>query len=329
MREKTQEQQWLETLQYRQELTDEQMKQLTRDEKGFKGECYFDQLFDLFGPADSIFLDDLNLDQEGSVTQIDKLFLSGDTLYLVDMKNYTGKYALKNGLWYWNDQKLENNILYQIQRAQAILESILREKNLDLEVKIALVFVNRNCELQLPEKLPETILTEHQLPLWLRAKKFYVHDRFQKELEQHFLEIIKEKHVPAQALDDTIDIKEIKNLQAGVCCEECHQFGMIEKYHSFVCKNCGHEESKERAITRSICDFGVIFHQEELKIGNLCVFLGEDGNRNYIRSILVKHFEKMDNKGRGASYFNLHKEFDYWFLNKKKYFEHTEKRLEW
>ncbi len=71
MREKTQEQQWLETLQYRQELTDEQMKQLTRDEKGFKGECYFDQLFDLFGPADSICLDDLNLEQEGSVTPID------------------------------------------------------------------------------------------------------------------------------------------------------------------------------------------------------------------------------------------------------------------
>lgn len=90
-----------------------------------------------------------------------------------------------------------------------------------------------------------------------------------------------------------------------------------------------HEESKEKAYVRTICEFGLIFHAEELTIGRVSQFFGMGWRRDSIKRMLKQHFNLTDKKGKASSYGNFGLDFEECFEKEQEYFEKTEERLNW
>lgn len=83
MRMEAPELQYLQTLEQRVKMTRKERQELQSALAGYQGEC----TLNILQNTDRL-LDDVNLDYQSSRCQIDKLLISGDTLYIVDVKNY-------------------------------------------------------------------------------------------------------------------------------------------------------------------------------------------------------------------------------------------------
>ncbi|HEY4552010.1 MAG TPA: nuclease-related domain-containing protein, partial [Bacillaceae bacterium] len=65
-------------------------------EKGYQGECIFDQLTSQL-QSEVYILNDLCLEFNHSVFQIDTLIISQKTLFQIEIKNYEGDYKYESG----------------------------------------------------------------------------------------------------------------------------------------------------------------------------------------------------------------------------------------
>ena len=72
----------------RQALTNEDRQYIVNLEKGYQGECYFDNVLKEEVKGDVVVLNDLLLSVNRTHTQIDSLIITGSTIYLYEIKNY-------------------------------------------------------------------------------------------------------------------------------------------------------------------------------------------------------------------------------------------------
>lgn len=113
-----------------------------------------------------------------------------------------------------------------------------------------------------------------------------------------------------------------RQLRKGICCSHCGSFA-INTRKSYVSCPCGMHEPRENAIVRTICEYGVIYFDKELKTSELLAFFGEDVSRTTILNILNKHFIKLGSnrtreyKNLRAPFHNVSKLFNF---DKRRYF---------
>ena len=329
MRLPSHEQQWLTALKERVPLSAEETKQLQKLEEGFQGECYLDQLFYLFGPKDVPYLDDITLSHHDSVVQIDKLFLLDGTLYLLDAKAYHGNYTYDGQKWRGEKFPYNTNIFHQLSRAQTVVENILEEVGLPIAVKSLLVFTENDLTLSIPKELNEKVLRSHELVPWLHTLAKQSKKNSNKYLQTRCIDTLKKAIVPRYRTKRTLAMERLSQLKKGICCEKCHHYTLTLGTYAYTCQNCGHQESREKAYVRTICDYGTIFHKQELTRRDLRSFLGENIKEDYLKSILRKHFQKTEKKSSAASYINDGTPIYEWFKKEKAFFDNTEKRIEW
>ena len=110
MRQKSHHLQYLEALYFRNGLTLEEEKEYQKLLQGYQGEVYFDKLCQFFSISKEQTMDDITLSLFKNVTQIDKIIVSGNVLYLIDVKNYQGNYRYEHQRWTLNGNILSNNI---------------------------------------------------------------------------------------------------------------------------------------------------------------------------------------------------------------------------
>ncbi|HLQ40468.1 MAG TPA: nuclease-related domain-containing protein [Tetragenococcus sp.] len=99
MRHKSEKQQWLETISYQRRLNRNEQAELSKLQK-LSGEVRMDEKTQRFLAEKLIILDDLTLKYQKTVVQIDKIILAGNTVYVIDMKNYYGAYTFSQNNWY-------------------------------------------------------------------------------------------------------------------------------------------------------------------------------------------------------------------------------------
>ena len=329
MRFPSHEQQWLTALKQRVPLSTDETKQLKRLEEGFQGECYLDQLFHLFGPKDIPCLDDVTLSHRNSVVQIDKLFLLDGTLYLLDAKAYHGNYNYDGQKWRGEKIPYNTNIFHQLSRAQTIVENILEEAGLLIPVKSLLVFTENDLTLSIPKELNEKVLQSRELSAWMHTISKQKRKSTNQQLQERCMNTLKKATIPRYRTQRTLTDERSSQLKKGICCEKCHHYTLTLNTYAYTCQNCGHQESREKAYVRTICDYGTIFHEQELTRRDLRSFLGENIKEDYLKSILRKHFQKTEKKSSAASYINDGTPIYEWFKKEKVFFDKTEKRIEW
>ncbi|GEQ48990.1 NERD domain-containing protein [Tetragenococcus koreensis] len=324
MRRKPHKLQFLETLATRKKLNPEQQALLQKLQRGVIGEENMDLLVESILGAEVDCLDDITLEYQGSVVQIDKLLIIGSIIYLIDMKFYRGHYIFKNGEWYLGEKILANNNFEQLRRAVRIIQNVLHDHQIPLKVQGVLAFMNPESSLTVEDNLKETVLNFTDISTWLLQLK---QNTTNKQL-QDWKSAIRNYEIAPYRTKEIFPLEKMDTLQKGICCPNCHQFNMNENRHTVSCP-CGYTEAKEIAFTRTMCECGVIFHNQNLTRPQLKAFLGKDLNPRYLDYLLEKHFEHLGRPKARLGYHNKGILFDYWFAAKKDYFEQLARRTTW
>lgn len=91
-------------------------------------------------------------------------------------------------------------------------------------------------------------------------------------------------------------------LQKGIRCSQCNSFDLDTRKLYIHCK-CGMHEPRENAISRTICEYGVIHFDKDLVITDIVNFFNGDYSRGTIVKYLNKHFTQIST-GRHIKYVN-------------------------
>ncbi|AYW46445.1 NERD domain-containing protein [Tetragenococcus koreensis] len=325
MRKKPHGLQWLETVGQRKQLSEKERWDLQRLQKGVLGEKQMDKMAETFLSGKITAIDDITLQYQSSIVQIDKILLIGSIVYIIDMKFYQGDYTLQDGSWQRNGKKLPTNILEQLRRAVRIIENILKEQGIQLQVKGVLAFLDPESNIQIKDDIAETILTFNKIPLWLTK----LNQQSSDERYPHWKSILFQYQINDFRTKYKLTHAEAEQLQKGICCPRCHQFQTTPKRHTVHC-SCGYVEAKATAYVRTICEYGVIFHDQDLKLKDLKNFFGKNVQETYLKYILKKYFTVIQKSTkRSIGHRNEGILFEYWFENKMDYFNNLEKRKNW
>lgn len=223
MRMEAPELQYLQTLEQRVKMTRKERQELQSALVGYQGECSFDQCTLNILQNTERLLDDVNLDYQSSRCQIDKLLVSGDVLYIVDVKNYDGHYQYHDGCWYYDGQVLSHNIFEQITRAQDIVARCLSDRRVQMTVKSVLVFVGSDVELDVIDPPGHIeIMNFAEACSWLTRLHLSTnvsHNmRWKAALSRYFM--------PAYRLEHDLSVTPQRYVKRGVCCLKCGSFEM-------------------------------------------------------------------------------------------------------
>lgn len=297
---RTMEHQWLELMDSRGILSSEDQRKLEALEIGFAGECAFDEWMDRYGDEQWRVYRDIWIDA-GGPTQLDTMVVAGTAVYIFDVKNYSGDYTYMNGRWSVNGRVIIKDIFVQLKRSLEKVHLMLRQIDPMIHAEGSIVFINEHFSFHTEGEAGAEVVMRHGLRKHLQTMdeggvpmRMPI-DMLCSRIESFFVD----NPYPAPVCDDAAYI----SLKKGVCCCSCGRFRhAVMRYH-LKCLECGNQEAKERAVLRSICEYGVLRNDRNFKVHDVYFFLDKTISERHIQSILSKYFNIVA-RGRYASYEN-------------------------
>ncbi len=254
-------------------------------EKGYEGEVQFDHWFTNYTP-ESLIINDLLLELNGTHFQIDSLVITQDRLHLFEVKNLEGDYYLDGDKFKTAAGAEIKNPLHQLSRAESLLKQLLKNPGLYVSLEPNLVFINPEFTLlQAPVKSPIVLPTQlNRFMDKMNRTSSKLTDK-QTKLAEALLSLHIKKspftRVPGYELD---------SLRKGVICEGCG--GFLEGFdrYNLKCSHCGAKESIDAAVLRTIKNYRLLFPGQ--KVTTSVIFEWEDGVLpiKTIRRVLKQNF---------------------------------------
>ncbi|MEB1805967.1 MAG: NERD domain-containing protein [Bacillaceae bacterium] len=269
-------------------------------DKGFQGELQFDYLIKNLR-SDILILNDLLFEHNHTIFQIDSLLITGESIFLIEVKNYDGDYYIEGEKWYpltTTEIKREvKNPLLQLKRTESMFIQLLHHlgfSSITSTVKSQLVFVNPNfflyhAPLQLPIIFPTQIQRFINNLGDMSAKKNRdIHHKLVDSLVSIHLNNSPYNRLPQYNFDQ---------LKKGIPCKKCSSF-INEFTHSIlICQKCGFHEKTSAAVLRCVEEYALLFPDHRITktaIYDWCNIVPTYS----IRKILSRHFKLM---GQGKS----------------------------
>ncbi|WP_240376111.1 nuclease-related domain-containing protein [Bacillus piscicola] len=285
----------MRVLHARMALSAEDKRQFFKLKKGFEGEKKFDQLLT---PLSGKFLGlgDLLFDHNQTLFQIDTLLLSGDSIYLFDVKTFEGDYTFEEDHWHSSSGVETRNPIHQLHRSESLLRQLLRHLRLDLPIVSYAVFVHSEFTLyQAKPSLPLILPTQlaHYVRKW--HTEFSPPDQKYTQLAER----LRSLHVEKSPYRRTPNY-EYQQLRKGVVCENCPTFmRFIKKF--FHCPACKTLEPLEKAVIRSIHDFALLFPEATITTNVIYEWCNVVRSKRTIQKVLRNNFERTGH-GKSTSY---------------------------
>lgn len=240
-------------------------------------------------------------------------------LWVVEIKNYQGNYQYKNNCWTVNENILSNNICEQLSRACRITQQILNQEGIKMTVKGVFVFINPRSEVKIVDPVNELVLSPNQIPQWLTSLKAPSNSvAWQSAIEKYCIANYRTTRITTA--------ERFAKLKKGIRCPNCGSFATKKQHYYTLECSCGCFQVKEKAILRTISEYGIIRHDISLKKKDVHEFIGKEYSLVYIETLLKKHFKRIDGT---YCYENKGVSFDIWFGDKKEYFDSMDNRLFW
>ncbi|MBY0148076.1 nuclease-related domain-containing protein [Neobacillus niacini] len=277
----------------RMKLTEDEQKHYWTIKKGYEGEVRSDTW--LKNLTDSwLVLHDLLLEYNQSIFQIDTLIIAYEKVYILDVKNFEGDYAVKDDKWYNPAGVLQKNPLHQLERCETLLNKLLLELGYPYTIESYLIFNNPEFHLYIPT-IHSAIIFPTQL------------NRFLKRLNSKPVPLSKKHYQLAKQLESLHKIESpyprlpsytFEELRKGVICHNCKAF-LTDG--TLICKKCGCIEDAEAAILRSLNEFRLLFPDNKITVDTIYDWCGSIKSKKVIRRVLSKNFVLLD-KARASHY---------------------------
>jgi len=316
MRKKTLEHQWLEAVGRRRGLDGRGAGELKRLQRGFDGEIELDRFVDQYGGDGWRVYRDIWL-ACGGITQVDTMIVTSGGIYVCDAKNYSGEYVYAEGKWYAGGRLLNRDIFVQLKRSMEKVDDMCARIGPDIMAEGAVVFVNEHFELEMKSPAPGRVVTRNRIRKYMMEVDEAAFGRFHVERLCRMIE----KYMIENPYNPPVCDAEMYSMMAkGVNCAGCGSYGVAVGRLFIRCVNCGYCEGKEKSVLRTICEYGVLMHDHELKLQDVYDFMAGEVEKRYIRSILARYF-KLKVTGKHACYENLRQSLEYAFPNVEFYYK--------
>lgn len=274
-----------------------------RLEAGEKGEQMMLEYLEKYGKKEWGLLRNMWMNKDGPF-EGDFILLTQHMSYLFEVKNYTSNFAYENGITKFNNRKHSGNPIHQTRRNTINLQDICDKLSHRIHVQGVLVLVGVDNYVEIHSEVKDIIILQrNQIKNYIQQivekDDLYKNKPINKKsLLRHFEKYEIERYYGPKAVPKTT----IKKLRKGIYCLNCKSFDIKMNRKVIEC-SCGCVEDRTMAILRTICEYGVLTFNENLKIGELLDFFGGQVSHVSLRKVLRKYFVEIK-KGRFTYYVN-------------------------
>lgn len=262
-------------------------------EKGDRGEERLLHYLEANGAPHWTVFRNVWLDYYGEF-ECDVLLVTHLGVHAFEVKNYSGKLELLNNQCLRNGQVISHNPFSQTQKSTTNLQEILNQQPQSPHVQGVLSFVGINNHVELHDTVSGIDVNMlNELQSYLRKLTRIERSHFNVPINlEAILTTLEPFEIGRPSKERVIPSEIKKNVRQGICCSGCNSFEakLTKKY--LVCP-CGLYEPREEAIVRTICEYGVIYHQRNLTTTTLTDFFDGEISKSTVFRHLNKHFERI------------------------------------
>lgn len=281
-----------ETLLSRKVLSPKEKQQYERIQKGFDGEWKLIHYLNKMKPDNIFPLFDCLFEVNGQEIQIDCLLLTNDTIFLLEVKNFTGDYYFENGKIYSLQTRNEiYNPMTQIERTEFLFKRLLRDMRVEMPVRSFILFVNHRFMLyganpQLPMIFPSQVerflqkTEENANPLNQRIQNL-ANLLLERQKSRSRYEQLPEYH--------------LSELKRGLFCWHCHGKLVRDGQLYFTCPTCKESFHIDSVVMYAVAQFHLLFPEERITAKIIDSWSGGLVSRIFISRLLDEELKKIPN----------------------------------
>ncbi|MGX7107685.1 nuclease-related domain-containing protein [Hutsoniella sourekii] len=288
--------QFLEILARRNLLDEAKQRKYQWLKQGFEGELELVSLLEEFRLGQYQLIHDLALDYRGKF-QIDFLLIFDSVIYLLEVKNYFGRFDyLPGGECQLRGQALDEDIISGLTRRAYKLGQLLQDGKLDrFTVVPVLIFINPYCQLgEMPDAQGALeILARCQIPTWIHELQQAGHRRVASNDYEKILALIDHFQDSTPYLPQSIRDLPFDSMQAGLFCPNCRcLLENIGKIYTH-CTRCGQRHHKGMLLDMACADLALLAYDDPkiLTRSRVKALVGPGVSDNYIYQHLTSHYQ--------------------------------------
>ncbi|WP_130860502.1 nuclease-related domain-containing protein [Gracilibacillus phocaeensis] len=274
-----------QALHERQPFSSEEKLAFQNLQQGYLGESRLATLLSESVMESFLIVHDLRLQIGTTTFQIDALIFTGATIYLLEVKHYTGDYKYDNKIWYKIPDHEISNPMLQLQRSESLLRRWLHAHHVTTPLEARILFTHDQFFL-------------YQAPV---SKHFVFSTqllRFIRSINQQAPAEMKEQRIAQQLIDadlgayphPSLPAYSYDRLRKGIRCRSCARLTVVSTGRKLTCSRCGAVESMEEGLLRHIGELRLLFPGE--KLTSQLVYGWSEGiySMKSIKRLLEKHF---------------------------------------
>ena len=276
-----------ETLLSRKFLSPTEHQHYEQLHKGFIGEKNFKKNLSSYDSQNFKSLFGCLFEVDNMEFQIDCILLTTDTVYLLEVKNYTGDYYIEDNKIFNLQSKTQiYNPLSQIDRAELLFKRLLNEIQVNIDVRSYVVFVNPDF-MMYGANVHFPMIYPTQIKRFL--KKITSNNSPLTENIRHLSGILAGRR-KLKSAHERIPSYEISQLKRGVFCKRC--FAEIRRVNQYklVCNECQKKYQVSEIILFSIAQYCLLFPKKRITTNNIANWCGNIFSKSVIRRVLTCYF---------------------------------------
>lgn len=286
-------------------------RKLTRLLAGRMGEDEVVEVLERYLAEGWVVLRNVWLEINGAQTEIDILIITPKCWWVLEVKNYTGKFEYRDQLCFLNQKQIPDQLAAYRNRMRIVKQIVREISRYAPTVYGAMVFINESCQV-VCEALPDCrLVMRHQL-VWHIKEIIELHQQLSHYTRvEDSLTLLRRFGVENPFQPTQLSISDFPKLTKGFCCPKCHQITSGAEHLHVRCENCQHRISKSEAVLRAACELGMLYFEVPniITTANLYEFTGGAVNLRTIRNILKAHFPA-SGKNSATSYHNYGLSFE-------------------
>ncbi|WP_066191371.1 nuclease-related domain-containing protein [Gracilibacillus timonensis] len=284
--EKSKELRIYQALQDRLPFSSQDKTTLQNLQQGYQGETQLESLLTERLSPSVLLLNDLYLQLGTTTFQLDSLIITGDTIFLLEVKHYAGNHKYEEKNWYKLPHQEITNPLLQIQRSESLLRRWLQTHHVHMQVESRLVFTHPQFFLYQAPLLKQFIFSS-QLSAFIKSmNRAAPAGKKEREVAQQLVSAdlgdYPYPELPAYSFTD---------LQKGIRCHSCGRLALSSTGWNLTCSRCGAADNMEEALLRHIVELQLLFPDDKLTSKLVYEWSGGIISRKRIKRLLEKHFK--------------------------------------
>ena len=236
--------------------------------------------------------------------ECDLILLTRNQIYILEVKNYQGTLLYDNGQCFYNSHETSLNPFEQIRTNHINLKRMCSRVSTSIDIQAAVIFAGDDHEVFMKTPLENIrVLTSNGIRNFIldivQQEKRGLTEPFEHD---KLLRLFQSCEIDNPYQPVPLSGVEMKNIRPGIYCANCQSFNVQITKFKVICP-CGLHESREEAIVRTICDYGVLTYGESLTLKDLHAFLDDHVSYTFLENTVKKHFMFL-RKGKQNHYIN-------------------------